>query len=200
MDVVKNASIEGTFRNLNQPQNWEMLLFAKVVFLDKTHANNHPMLYQLKDSIIGDSTHFLLTEPINILPNDAFVQLGDVVELDKKKKHALLSNKNTVAYEHLVIVSGTKPLHSCNDPELSAGLQALIDALKMKPNLSFATNNTHQNSAVHGHEGKPQNIMTKNSKAPSVEKFVLNAPLKTRATSSQIDLEAHQSRLYEIQL
>ncbi|HEV8051212.1 MAG TPA: hypothetical protein VGP47_01870, partial [Parachlamydiaceae bacterium] len=135
MEVSKAFRISTDYKDGTTP-NWETLLFVEVIFVDNTHPSSRPLLYQLSD-------HKLTLEQIlNIsksgtqaFSRETFVLVGEILSIDKKKKQVSLSNNNIVAYNHLVIASGKKPVLSFKDNELSAALQALTDALRVKPKI-----------------------------------------------------------------
>ena len=60
-----------------------------------------------------------------------FVLVGHLQKLDKHKKHLILTNQNSISYSHL-IVARENPGHHYEENDFIAGLQALMDALKLK--------------------------------------------------------------------
>jgi hypothetical protein len=141
MELSKSYRISTDYKDPTQV-NWETLQFTEVVFVDKTHPANPPVIYRLSDPRLS------LEQIINIsksgslsFSRNMFVHVGEALSIDKKKKQILLSNNNTLAYNHLVVASGSKQVLSFKDDELSAALQALTDALRVKPKIptSFAT-------------------------------------------------------------
>lgn len=138
MDFSKSFQVSGDYKDHHQaPLQWESLQFADIVFVDKTHPEAHPLVYQLKDNkaSIDEMLALCKSHPISF-SREAFVLIGEGVMIDKKKKQILLGNKNTIAYEHLVVVSGTKPLQSFDDEELAAALQTLTDGLRVKSKIA----------------------------------------------------------------
>lgn len=141
MDISKAFNISGDYKDRVSAPNWEQLLFAEVILIDKTHDAANPMIYQLRDTALPTLDHILHWKTDSApLPSEAFTVLGDAITIDRKKKQILLSNKNTVAYNYLIIASGTNPVFTFEDEKFMAAFQALIEALRVKPKIpsSFA--------------------------------------------------------------
>ena len=198
MDIIKAQSIYGGYRDRTTSPNWESLLFAEVVFLDKTQDAAKPRLYQLKDTALSDSPPPLINSDAFSFSGEAFVLLGEVDSIDKKKKHILLSNHNTVAYQYLVIVSGSKPIFTFQEPEFGAGLQALVDALRVKSKLAASLSSPKPSISE---KGPAKRIPAQeDTSSPLIEKFV-NPNLASAGTKPRaFELNALNKRLYEIQL
>lgn len=194
MEISKSLNINSDYRDRRAPVNWDMLLFAEVVFLDKTNDLVKPNLYQLKDTAIMQNPPLVIDSSAINFSRDAFVLLGDVVAIDKKKKHVLLSNRNTVAYTYLVIVSGSKPMIS-HEIEFGPGLQALVDALRVKSKVptTFSSNKQHAPAA-----SKNQHSPTEDN--PQIEKVVHPHIASAGAKAIATDLNAAHKRLYEVHI
>lgn len=116
MDIPQNAMIIGvTLRELekNPPSKY---LFADVILIDKSHKGLQPLLYEVEDT---------------------FMMMGEVINIDKKKKQIILSDNTIVSYNHLILATGLTPSHSGSIPhqEFTAGLNALLEAIKIRNNL-----------------------------------------------------------------
>lgn len=204
MDFSKTSSINVDFKDRKSAPHWELRLFSEVILIDKTHSALHPMIYQLKDKTLPASEHFLDRRiDASTLPREAFILLGEAVMIDRKKKQILLTNKNTVAYNYLIIASGTWPVFTYHDEKFMAAFQALIEALRIKSKIpsSFA--------AV-----KPALLNTK-AKSPifAIQQSKTSPPSHTICTiaqpyicksyiprSSGPNLHAINKRLYEVHL
>lgn len=141
MDLSKALNISVDYKDIRSPPNWEQRLFAEVILIDKTHDALHPMIYQLKDNATPSFEHILhwKNEPIS-LPSEAFILLGEAVAIDRKNKQILLTNKNTIAYNYLIIASGSNPVFTFENEKFMAAFQALVEALRIKDKIpsSFA--------------------------------------------------------------
>ena len=90
--------------------------FAEVVLMDKTNEAVTPLLYQLKkEALYGNDDLATLPRDVVTMQSDAFMMIGEVVEIDKKKKMITLSNNNTVSYNHLIVAVGSKSQFSDSD-------------------------------------------------------------------------------------
>lgn len=143
MELSKTFKINSDYKDQRATLDWQMVQFADALFIDKTRSASAPVVYRLNEaklsledalSMSKASSHFYAT--------DAFELMGEATEIDRKQKRIILANKNSVSYTYLVVLSGTKPSNTPLDHELVAALQALNDALKMKPKIpsSFASN------------------------------------------------------------
>lgn len=198
MDISKAFNVGGDYRDRKAPVNWESRLFAEVVFLDKTNPDAKPQLYQLKDSEISHTPPLIIKANAISFSRDAFVLLGEVAIIDKKKKQILLTNKNTISYQYLVIVSGSKPILSYQDPEFGPGLKALVDALRMKPEIPTAlatAKKEHLKKAPH-----KNNPASQEDSATPIGQVVHPQIASAGTKSISLDLNALNKRLYEVQL
>lgn len=133
MELAKAFSIHTDYRDRRTGPSWDLFLFADVIFIDKTHSAITPAVYQLNDAS--------QLSQLNFNPGaanswkDNCTMLGELDELDKKRKIIRLANKQSVSYKHLIIISGKKPLVSTINQEITNALQALMEALKVNPNV-----------------------------------------------------------------
>ena len=119
------------------PQNYQNTISSKhmvaeVVLIDKSQSALRPLLYQLKKNSLSETSVDKAIQDGGLVSvdRDAFMMVGEVLSIDKKKKMIHLSNQNTVSYKHLIVA---------NDEEFSHAIHALIDALKVQkkiPSLS----------------------------------------------------------------
>jgi len=116
-------------------------VFADIVLMNKDIDGVHPLLFELKKNAL-DPNH-LIDEPNPRfhLPADAFLMIGDVISINKKKKQILIKDKNdlihekTVTYKHLIISSKTRQGHSCEQNEFEAAIHALLEAQRVRKNI-----------------------------------------------------------------
>lgn len=142
MDFSRPFSISVDYKDRRSSPAWDLRIFAEVVLIDKTHDALQPLVYQLKDTMLPqDNAPLDWNAAIHKLPRDAFVCLGQAVTIDKQKKQILLNTKDSVSYNYLIIVSGSKPTQVHNEEKFSAGVHTLVGALRVKKKipLSLAT-------------------------------------------------------------
>lgn len=135
MDLSKAFIIGVDFKNQQTRPLWEQRVFAEIVLIDKTHSSLAPLLYQIKETAIPLHEHLpYLKKGIPSPTRDAFILLGDVDLIDKRKKEIHLNSKNIVAYNYLIIATGNRPTvyGATQEEEFTAGLQALLDAIRVK--------------------------------------------------------------------
>ncbi len=108
---------------------------ADIVLIDRTYSDKQPMVYILKKD------HIFAGEELSScsIDKDSFLQMGEMLTLNKKSKILILSNDNTITYNHLIIASGSQ--HELLNDEFLAGVQTLVDALRVRKKIpnSFAT-------------------------------------------------------------
>jgi NADH dehydrogenase len=137
MDFQKSLIIGVEFKELRASPSSQHI-FAEVVLIDKTQKSLQPILYRLKKEP-GSSHNDLMDvkRHLTSIQRDAFMLVGDVLSIDKKKKMIYLANNNTVSYNYLIVASG--PKHSFegsnHEEEFAVGLQTLADALKIQKEL-----------------------------------------------------------------
>lgn len=139
MEIPKVVIIGVDFKDLKKGATSQHL-FAEVVLIDKTQQSLQPLLYQYThDDQIQDPYLLLSKTDFSALDTKSFMMLGEVVSIDKRNKCIILSNDNTVSYNYLIIASGAKHgnLGSELTEEFAPGLQALIEALKIKKEIPF---------------------------------------------------------------
>lgn len=204
MDLSRTFQISADYKDRSSPISWDMLLFAEVVFIDKTHLGNRPLIYQLNDHKLTLEKILNISKP-NCLSfsRDAFLLIGEVLFIDKKKKQISLTNNNIVSYNHLVIASGKKTILSFQDDELLAALQALTDALRVKPKIpaSFPTNvkNSLQSSAKKETTFAASDRSVISQDEQNIEKIVHPYIMAVPKKLNSCGLDALNSRFYEVQ-
>lgn len=203
MELSRAFRISTDYKDKTTP-NWDTLLFVEVVFVDNTHPANNPMLYQLsnRDLSLEQILNISKSGP-HAFSREAFVLVGEIQYIDKKKKQVSLTNKNIVAYNHLVIASGKKPVLSFKDHELSAALQALTDALRVKPKIPASFPGCLKSSS--GKTPKKKETIFANDKilqadeqniVKIVHPYIIDADRKFKSGG----LDPLNSRFYEVQI
>jgi hypothetical protein len=197
MDSIKTFSISTEYRDHRTPISWETRLFAEVVFVDKTHESSAPLLYQLKESISLQELERWKDNNASF-PKESFMLLGEIASIDKKKKQILLFNQNVVAYRYLVIASGSTPVVTVYGDEFTAGLHALIDALRMKSKIPSSFANpllfTEREVTVPAQDIKAE------IQDAQIDKVVHPSIRSAAASGNSVELNASNKRLYEVQL
>jgi hypothetical protein len=199
MDLSKAFNVSADYKDRRTPPLWEQRIFTEVVFVDKTQPSAPGTLYQLKDNILSLNEALGWKTGPSFFPKEAFMLLGEVLHLDKKKKEIVLYNNNIVAYNYLVVAAGNRPVFLDSEDEFAAGLQALIDALRMKPKIpsSFATFlnqvTKHQpKSSDAAHQDQPQQ--------QDIDKIVHPYITSSGARSIAFELNSINRRLFEVQI
>lgn len=110
-------------------------IFAEVVLIDKSPPTVRPVLYQLKIEHLND-------EEIICLGHEDFLYVGEIQSINKGRKQIVLANQNMVTYHHLIVSASPNPLSEAmnQDEQFHAGLQALIEALKVRKKVPSSLN------------------------------------------------------------
>ena len=198
MDLSKAFNISADYKDRRTPPQWEQRIFTEVVFIDKTQPSAPSTLYQLKENILSLNEAIGWKTGSSFFPKEAFMPLGEVVYIDKKKKEILLSNKNTVAYNYLVVAAGNRPDFSVHEDEFIAGLQALIDAIRMKPKIpsSFAP----FLNQISKYQPKSSDTQADQPQSHDIDKIVHPYITSSGARSIAFELNSINRRLFEVQL
>lgn len=122
--------------------------------------------------------------------------MGEMTELDKRKKVLHLENKHIVSYKHLIIISGKKPLVATINHEISHALNALAEALKVNPKMDSMI---LPSSSLKAHASKEQAPLnnTSNDRINDATHFRFT---ETEKRNTGIEIDAYNERLYEIYL
>lgn len=200
MEFSRSFHISADYKDRGGTPTWDSLQFAEVIFIDKTNPESRPLIYQLNDQKISiESLINAFNAPV--FSRDSFILIGEALYIDKKKKQVSLTNKNIIAYNHLVIASGKKTVLSFQDDELVAALQTLTDALRVKPKIpgsfpllfkNFTHRAPHKNETRYAISEKPES-------ESHVEKFVHPYILSGGSQFNPVSLQSLK-RLYEIQI
>ena len=103
--------------------------------IDKTnHHLFQPLLYQVATAVLSPAD---ITVPIrNLFKNDSNVKvkLGEVVNINKEKKHIVLKNDDVIDYDKLIVSTGASYSYFGNDNwgKFSNGLKNINDALDIR--------------------------------------------------------------------
>jgi hypothetical protein len=202
MDLSRPFNINVDYRDRTSPPAWELRIFAEVVLIDKTHDTLHPLVYELKHSMLPlDLDPSGWNAVIHKLPRDAFVCLGQATTLDKQKKQILLSAGNTVSYNYLIIVAGSKSTSPESEDEFSRGVQTLVGALrvkrKMPVSLAAYLVKRHNTSKPFVKNSKGQK---RESSMCHIAKSVPSHLAPMTAKKLGINLDLLSKRLYEVLL
>lgn len=132
---IVGVNLENLGKNPPPPRH----IFADIILIDKTQDSLKPLLYQIKKEALTEGDDFLSLKKNGYFSIDrnAFMMIGAVITIDKKKKLITLSNEDTVSYNYLILASGIHPppFGCVHDEEFVAGLHALLEALRVRKNL-----------------------------------------------------------------
>ena len=196
---VNLRDLEGT----PSPQN----IFAEIVLIDKTNGILHPLLYQLRTDALEKQNDIstIHNADFTAIESNAFAMIGEVLTIDKSKKQIYLRNEITVTYKHLIMASGLKQSMqgSAYDEELSAGLHALMEAIRVRKNISTVLN-PHGTSSL-GFKREARTPLHQVKPVPeisfqTIEKILTPDLLSKSAKSLEMVFAGTEKRLYELQL
>lgn len=197
MEPIKSFNIGTNYKERQTPLSWEVRQFAEVVFVDKTHESAAPTLYQLKEHTINLEELAQWKTNAAFFPKESFLMIGEITSIDKKRKQIFLTNQNVVGYRYLVIASGSNPVVTVYGDEFTAGINALIDALRLKAKIpsSFANPAKIAEKAV-----SPSQEMAAETDEEQLDKIVQPSIHSATAPAQGLELNSINKRLYEVQL
>jgi hypothetical protein len=194
MDFTPKASITSVnMKGLDNKINPEYL-HAEIVLLDRSNEQMRPLLYQFKnDHIHKDS--------FDSIEKNAFIIIGEVDSINKKKKEIYLTNYRTVTYKYLVAASGLRQtaLGDIHDEELSAGVLALWEALRVRNNSFPPLNSSTQYEQSKKSTSLPQVTQQQSEGAEHVQK-VATPKAFGKTSESSSSFSSSEKRVYELQL
>ena len=180
-------------------------MIIDIVLLDKTQNALKPVLYQLKSNSFIDKNDLIAIKQnfLSLQRDDAFQIIGEVSSVDKKNKRIYLSEQNTVTYTHLIMVSGNKQaiFGSTHDSEFFAGLQALVDALRLRTTASSALSENQRRGKA-PKKGKSTQISLADERSDpekDIEKIAHPTLSQEQNNQASPDL-SNNKRLYEVQV
>ncbi|MFQ5729596.1 MAG: hypothetical protein ACE5GN_04465 [Waddliaceae bacterium] len=195
---VNLRDLEGT----PSPQS----IIAEIVLIDRTNGILHPLLYQLRRDALDQQNDIstIHNYDFTTIESNAFAMIGEVLTIDKTKKQIYLKNEITVTYQHLIMASGLKQSMqgSTYDEELSAGLHALMEAIRVRKNISTVLNSGDTNPL--GFKRKPCSPLRQIKPVlelsfQNIEK-ILSPHVLRSGKSLEMMLAGTEKRLYELQL
>lgn len=194
MDFTAKTSITSlNMKGLNEKINAEDL-YAEIVLLDRSNEQMRPVLYQFRDDRIHKNS-------FDEIEKNAFILLGEVDTISRQKKEIYLTNYRTVTYKYLVAASGLRQtsLGDIHDEELSAGVLALWEALRVRNN-SFPPL-TSSNQYEKKSPSLPQVVSQPHSEsAEHVQKVATPKAFGKTSETPSSSFSSSEKRVYELQL
>lgn len=177
-----------------KPQLGKQRLFLDVVFIDKTHQELQPLLYQLKQ----ESLNYRADEEFRFMQRDAFIMIGEVIRIDKQNKQIILSNDNVVSYNQLIIASGSKS--GSAEEDFSVGFRSFVEAIKVQKNIAsfkdiVCFKGEHEEKKCLSHSACTPIVPTK-----QIEQLILSNVLKESMKPVNLFLGDVELSLYEYQI
>lgn len=176
-------------------------IFAEVILINNEADGLHPLLYQLKSKTVDAETLFNSPAQHLYLPHDAFVMIGSVTLIDKKKKQIVIKDKSdlrhekTVSYKHLIIAS--KMRSGEEQDEFAIAIHALVEAQKIRKNTSETLQSDISNPSSAKLLAKLLNRAKKQGNLSSEGLFHLQQSQDDQGNPAIINPD---KRLYEVQL
>ncbi len=137
MDRKKLIIIGGGFGGINvclalKRANVEILLIDK-----KNHHLFQPLLYQAATATLSPSDISIALRELTARQENTYVIMGEVVKVDKSKKHVIMGNGDKFDYDYLVVAIGSKHSYFGNDhwEKVAPGIKTLKDALTIREHL-----------------------------------------------------------------
>lgn len=196
------TNVGGNYRDRESAPNQEIYSFAEIVFVDKIHEDAPSFLYQMLN-------YTLCSDNVNLQPsshlskNEDTFSFGEIESIDRQKKIVYLRNGNTVGYTYLIVASGKNSTISLRSASFNAGLQALIDALKVKPKIpsSFCLARKSDSKSLSKKQSNPSNGLKESASVSSrpIDELMLNSISSANEKESS-GFNTADKRLYEVQL
>lgn len=130
MDGFGFSRINPDYKN-SSPQYKQHSRIIDFVMLDTTSQHEGGLAYQLiKDIAFTEEELKEIKEGIYPIPRPPFSPLGLVQEVKLHSKQLILTDGNTIQFNHLVVVKGTQP--SLLSYEFISAFYTLVDALRVQ--------------------------------------------------------------------
>ena len=163
--------------------------YADVVIIDRSPTGAKNQVYQLKSDIFNYDNLSQIRFEFQRLNRDAFIAMGDLLEMKTSDKTILLTNGDTVTYKYLILFNGNEqPI------ELETSLHALKDALLIEAiNVKEKLNKAPVSPYI-----APYFAAKSDSQPNSVEKVA--QPCMQQQGENNIDLGANARSLCQVQI
>jgi hypothetical protein len=206
MDLYHRALIIGVnLRDLERPTTSQHI-FTDVVLIDRSNEILHPLVYQLQsDALSSHSDSAIYPQGLLKLEENAFAMIGEVLSIDRTKKLITLTNHITVSYKHLIVASGLRQtvLGSNYEDNLAYGVTALIEALRVRRNISSALSFPELSHLGFYHKKKNQHKLLKRVRdvpIKSIQRILRPLTVSGKDKSLDMALGGSDKRLYQVQL
>lgn len=203
MEVAKTYQINSHYKDQRTAPNWQMVQFADAVFIDKTRQSSPPMVYRLNEAKLSLQDALSMSKSQSqFFTSEHFELLGELSEIDRKNKKIVLENKNLLTYTYLVVISGSKPSQTTRDQELIAAMQALNDALKMKPKIpsSFHQNKKSPYNPIQKNEEQVIGAADESASTKHMNEVIYPCINNSNKNEFTYNLRGYKERLYEVQI
>lgn len=128
-----------------QPQ----FVSTKVAIIDKRNAQTGPQVFVISPESMIDTENLqeLKANFLSGFCNGTFILMGKFRSIDRAKKMVKLLDDKLVTYQYLIVITNVKNHQNRDDVgELYTGLNALIDALRIKKNNTFTSHLENRSS------------------------------------------------------
>jgi len=201
MELSKIFNITADYKDRKSTPSWELHTLREVVFIDKPCDHLAGSLYCFKnDAFVIDNAMLEKSSTPYFYQDDIFL-VGEIYFVDRDKKIVTLVNKNTVAYRYLIFASGARPGMMTREAEFSIGMQALVDALRVKPKIpsSFAPTQTSSQATP---SATTQMMNKQERRGPSLTPIdqIVHPSIVLANKAAEGDSQAISKRLYEVQI
>lgn len=119
--------------------------FAEVILIDRTNPSMTQTCFILKDDKIFtevDIEHF--KQGHFQLDKDDFLEVGEVISINKQQKYVTLKNQNSISYNHMIIATGSS---TSMVYEFIAGVNTLVDAIRVRKKIPSAFSNPNKSTS-----------------------------------------------------
>lgn len=191
---VNRLSVE--FKDMNTSRSIQCS-FAEVIFIDRTMPSSNPVCYMLKnDKAFNDYDIQNFPPGYNNFNEDDFLAVGEVTSINKRQKMIILRDQNSIAYNHLIVASGSP--HSMIS-EFVAGLNTLVDAIRVRKKIPSAFANVSKSSSDK-RKMKSSKTQTNDMNFPRKIENVKKRKMSKQADNFSNTLNNPKKRLYEVQI
>lgn len=198
MDLNNRGFIVGiNLRNLEKSPSSQHLI-VDIVLVDQSNDILSPLLYRFDPHAFDTASE----SPSN---EHCFALLGEVCTMDKTKKIIYLANNTSVSYRYLIQASGLKQtvLGSRHGEELSAGVHTLMEALRLRDNITTILPQATMAARMFNRKKtcrQAQILPEQDLPWDNIVNILVSTGLDVDGKSLEMALASTEKRLYQVQL
>ncbi|OGN63031.1 MAG: pyridine nucleotide-disulfide oxidoreductase [Chlamydiae bacterium RIFCSPHIGHO2_12_FULL_49_11] len=151
MNKKRLVVIGGGFSGLNLVRTLKKAPMDIVLIDKKNHHLFQPLLYQAATATLSPRDISIALREVFAKQKNTTVIMGEVTQIDKKKKKVLLGNGDRFTYDYLAVGIGAKHSYFGHDEwePFAPGIKTITDALKIREHILMSFEKAERLDSIH---------------------------------------------------